>query len=400
MNHLVHTLTLDNVIEVEKFARDLSIQELVTKSSRLLRYNFFKISKCSDFLDLEENEIESLLCEPDLNADEHQVWNATMRWLRHKSSRSASFPRLVRKIRIGLFEESFFIKEFMPEVCRFRPWDFETDSLLNEAQHFYQTLRSVTEETPPLVTPTSAIPRLPQDVVLAIQLTIEGTYSPCLTLLSYDIWTDRWTRVPVKGFLDCDYLDCKAAVVGNKVFFIHPGRRRECCHLTLNTTCFDVEQQTLTPLSPLQGRWDFGVAALNGYVYVIGGTSVTPLRQRLNTVARFDPAKNQWTMVAPMTTCRAWPQCAVINGEIYVAGGLGLTDMDILTTVEVYNPQENKWRHGTDIPPRLLGFSCVAFDEKLLVIGGSTDIDGDTQYFVSSCMKYDPVTNECSQMPN
>ncbi len=54
---MVDNLTLDDAIEVNRLAKRLSLQELSTKSSDFLRYNFFKLTERSDFLDLEEEEM-------------------------------------------------------------------------------------------------------------------------------------------------------------------------------------------------------------------------------------------------------------------------------------------------------------------------------------------------------
>ncbi len=58
-------------------------------------------------------------------------------------------------------------------------------------------------------------------------------------------------------------------------------------------------------------------------------------------MAGFDPAKNKWSTVGGTTSRRSFPRCTVLNGEIYVVGGLSL-DHEILDAVEVYNPQENR----------------------------------------------------------
>ncbi len=81
-----------------------------------------------------------------------------MRWLKHNGS--ASFPKLVSKIRIGQFEESFFFEEFLPQVHFSRPWDTETVSLLEKVEHFYTHLTlSNLRKIEPFVTPKFAIPR-------------------------------------------------------------------------------------------------------------------------------------------------------------------------------------------------------------------------------------------------
>ena len=43
-----------------------------------------------------------------------------------------------------------------------------------------------------------------------------------------------------------------------------------------------------------------------------GGFSVT---SRLSSVERYDPEKNEWTLVAPMSVCRSTTGVGVIGGE-------------------------------------------------------------------------------------
>ena len=52
-------------------------------------------------------------------------------------------------------------------------------------------------------------------------------------------------------------------------------------------------------------RLGVAVAVLNGYLYAIGGSDG---QCPLNTVERYDPRKNQWTAMAPMSTpLVGWP---------------------------------------------------------------------------------------------
>ena len=61
-------------------------------------------------------------------------------------------------------------------------------------------------------------------------------------------------------------------------------------------------------------RLGVAVAVLNGYLYAIGGSDG---QCPLNTVERYDPRKNQWTAMAPMSTRRKHLGCAVFNSMIY-----------------------------------------------------------------------------------
>jgi kelch-like protein 18 len=55
-----------------------------------------------------------------------------------------------------------------------------------------------------------------------------------------------------------------------------------------------------------------GVAALNGYVYALGGHDGLSI---FDSVEKYDPAKNIWTKVASMLNRRCRLGVATLNGE-------------------------------------------------------------------------------------
>ena len=64
------------------------------------------------------------------------------------------------------------------------------------------------------------------------------------------------------------------------------------------------------------------VASVAGKVYAIGGHDGS---QHLNTVECFNPEINQWKIVASMEISRRGMSAGVLEGVIYVAGGLDET---------------------------------------------------------------------------
>ncbi len=58
-------------------------------------------------------------------------------------------------------------------------------------------------------------------------------------------------------------------------------------------------------------------------------------------VFRYDPRKNHWTAMAPMSTRRKHLGCAVFNNMIYAVGGRD--DTTELSSAERYNPATNTW---------------------------------------------------------
>ncbi len=71
-------------------------------------------------------------------------------------------------------------------------------------------------------------------------------------------------------------------------------------------------------------RVEFDTSAVNGKIYVIGGT-VWDDRPRLGRVLRtfeeYDPVTNQWQLRASMRIGRTDLSTAVVNGKIYAIGG-------------------------------------------------------------------------------
>jgi kelch-like protein 19 len=60
-----------------------------------------------------------------------------------------------------------------------------------------------------------------------------------------------------------------------------------------------------------------GVAALNQYIYVVGGYDG---HRQLNTVERYDTEKDCWDSVASIRTVRSALSLTVLDGKLYAMG--------------------------------------------------------------------------------
>ena len=89
---------------------------------------------------------------------------------------------------------------------------------------------------------------------------------------------------------------------------------------------------------------DSGVAALNHYIYVVGGFDGT---RQLSLVERYDTEKQVWDQVAPIKIARSALSVTVLDNKLYAMGGF---DGDhFLAIVEVYDPELNEWNEGTPL---------------------------------------------------
>ncbi|MGB3295758.1 MAG: kelch repeat-containing protein [Phormidesmis sp.] len=149
------------------------------------------------------------------------------------------------------------------------------------------------------------------------------------------------------------------------------------------------------------------VTAFDGKLYTFGG-STGPFNGARDSAAVYDPATGSWTALPDMPTARGGAQAAVLEGKIYVVGGLG-SDGASLNTVEAFDPLTGTWLSGAADPAELQtqrdnpGIAVV--DDLLYVFGGRTrDANGTTVDGALNTMEiYDPWADEWTfgaAMPN
>ena len=120
-------------------------------------------------------------------------------------------------------------------------------------------------------------------------------------------------------------------------------------------------------------------------VYVVGGE--TSPRATVNTVEEYNPAKDSWRELAPMSTQRRGVGVAILNGLLYAVGGSD--GVQALHSAECYNPRTNSWSNISDLNEERSSVAVTVVGDTLYAIGG---YDG-----IMSCLKsvemYDPQTD-------
>ena len=133
-------------------------------------------------------------------------------------------------------------------------------------------------------------------------------------------------------------------------------------------------------------RSDPAVVAFDGQIYVIGGVNSLGV---LNRVERYDPLTDTWSTLSPKPKAVYDTQAAVINGLIYVPGGLqDQSSMQPSDLLEIYDTNTNQWHSGAPLPTPLSAYGLVAYDGDLYVFGG-----WDGRKYRNSVYSYDPTDN-------
>lgn len=147
-------------------------------------------------------------------------------------------------------------------------------------------------------------------------------------------------------------------------------------------TAVQVQPQRWSELTVLPSmRTDFGVAAYDRQMYVIGGSNASG---PLGLVERYDPASNAWTTLDAKPTPATRIQAAMIGGVLYVPGGEGVQGQ-ILSVLEAYDPRSKQWKTLSPLPQPISRYGLVAYEGRLYLFGGW---DGTT--FRDDVWVYDP----------
>ncbi|MDG1139779.1 MAG: kelch repeat-containing protein, partial [Opitutales bacterium] len=132
---------------------------------------------------------------------------------------------------------------------------------------------------------------------------------------------------------------------------------------------------------------DDGVEVLGGKIYFVGGRDGSGSK---NIAERYDPATNTWETLANMSAARKGVACAVLNGKLYVIGGVGLT------SVEVFDPSSGNWSAGIALPSEVKWGTAITVDGKIYLIGGMTASNQN----LKQVLCFDPSTSQWSAKAN
>ncbi|GAU40109.1 hypothetical protein TSUD_389590 [Trifolium subterraneum] len=152
------------------------------------------------------------------------------------------------------------------------------------------------------------------------------------------------------------------------------------------------------------------IGAVDGCIYALGGFSKA---SAMKSVWRYDPVQNCWTEVSPMSVGRAYSKTGILNGKLYVVGGVtrGRGGLNPLQSSEVFDPHTGTWSPLPNMPFAKAQVLPTAFLADLLkpIATGMTSYRGRLYvpqslycwpFFVDVGGEvYDPDINSWLEMP-
>jgi Kelch motif len=139
---------------------------------------------------------------------------------------------------------------------------------------------------------------------------------------------------------------------------------------------------------PVVAAHDRELILASGY---IDGTLST------SRVWAYSPRTRSWRELPPMSTPRGAAAGAVIGDELYVAGGLREfgNEYEPYKGLEIYDFETEEWRDGPDMPTERHHFGVAVVDGKLYAAGGRRR--GDTS--LSAFEEFDPARGRWRRLP-
>ncbi|XP_066290522.1 kelch-like protein 24 [Branchiostoma lanceolatum] len=126
-------------------------------------------------------------------------------------------------------------------------------------------------------------------------------------------------------------------------------------------------------LGPLKrGRLRHGMTALNGRVYVVGGTSGGEKKLKLPVVEMYSKKAKCWKKKADLKLAVSNFGIATCCEKVYVFGGMSgfgkTTD-----ALQCYDPTQNVWTLATPLPRAIQGISACTVGFRIYLVGGQLD---------------------------
>jgi len=124
---------------------------------------------------------------------------------------------------------------------------------------------------------------------------------------------------------------------------------------------------------------------LNGFIYVFGGISDVAIE---NKAEKYDPEKDQWSLITIMNFGRALPAAAGgSDGLLYCLGGCIGTNCQPSKDVQIYYPQYNLWNEGPSLHYARAGAQAATIGDNIYVFGGD-DGNGALEAYNTKTLKW------------
>ena len=204
---------------------------------------------------------------------------------------------------------------------------------------------------------------------------------PLQQLRAQDYW-EEIAQLPLATNL------ASVEALGNSIYVMGGGF--SASQATSEVYAFNPATKDLQLRSPLpKALLATATTVLNGKIYLFGGVQYN-LGSASKSSYVYDPVTNAWTSLPDIPIAVGYAVAEAINGKIYLIGGFGSGGAPVYNLTQEYDPQTNLWQ--TKAPMLTArGYMCAAvFDNRIYVLGGGIP---STNTSLDAVEIYDPTSN-------
>ncbi|MGD6850636.1 MAG: Kelch repeat-containing protein, partial [Candidatus Bathyarchaeia archaeon] len=196
----------------------------------------------------------------------------------------------------------------------------------------------------------------------------------------YDPYTDTWvTTAPmseVRYFL-------AGSVVSDEIYFMGGDFMNGSIARFLSNQAYNVTSNSWSTKAPLPYASTSCMSAVSGGKIYVMGQQVDAPYSYFNQI--YDPQNDSWSMGAPMPKNVVEAAVGSVTGanglrRIYLLGGHGQEFFSDLSTVQVYDPENDNWTYGKLMPTGRFGLAVAVVGDKLYAFGGYSAWAGPADY--------------------
>lgn len=113
-------------------------------------------------------------------------------------------------------------------------------------------------------------------------------------------------------------------------------------------------------------RSEFGAAVIDGWIYVAGGIDGEQWADR------FDPASGTWEELPDLPAGAHHPAVTALGGVLYVIGGYARTG-PATDAVWAYDPAVGSWQARAPLPEKIGALGAAAVGDRIYAVGGARE---------------------------
>ncbi|XP_055354645.1 kelch-like protein 3 [Paramacrobiotus metropolitanus] len=343
-------LNTSNCLAVHALASTHHHPRVAAAALRLLHMHFPQWAQSPEFLQVDAQQLTALIASEDVEVfSEDQVLGAVLRWLDH--------DRPGRLVHVASVLQNIHAP-FLSDHCR-----QEYAAALASASPCQSTVAAKELHAGEVAITTPRHSYGAQEVIVCVGGGEPLMYDACVEAFSPSIpavW--HLAELPIPA-------DCyKIALLDASTIAVSHFAGMYTVQRDSRYTGLRGEWREMPPMQT--PRRDFGLAALNGRIYAVGGIEVDKLGT-LASVEAYDPTQETWSAVAPLPVELSGVRTVGCDGRLFVFGGDGREE-DVGRWAFCYDPAGDTWTRLRDmLIPRDFCKAIVAPSGLIYVIGGA-----------------------------